>query len=185
MRADISLAVNNVRDERRRRFVELYDDHSEAVLRYALRRTDAHAAGDVLAETFLVAWRRLERVPAEPRPWLLAVARRVLANQRRADARRAALVLRMRAEPRGRAAEPIERLDVAAALERLSARDREALLLVYWDGLALGEAARVLGCSALAFRSRLHRARRRLSRVLDDEAEHPSEERDTYVRAAS
>jgi RNA polymerase sigma factor (sigma-70 family) len=176
--------VNNVRDERRRRFVELYDDHSDAVLRYALRRTHADAAGDVLAETFLVAWRRLERVPSEPRAWLLAVARRVLANHRRGDARREALVIRLASEPRRRHPDPSEGAGVAGALDRLSSRDREALLLVYWDGLSPGEAAQVLGCTALAFRSRLHRARRRLSRALvaDEEAETPTQ--DAYVRVA-
>jgi RNA polymerase sigma factor (sigma-70 family) len=182
------MAVSDPRNERRSRFECLYREHADAVLRYALRRTRADAAGDVLAETFLVAWRRLDRVPAEPRPWLLAVARRVLANQRRGEARRASLVSRIAAESREREPVPAESGDVGSAIRRLPARDREALMLVYWDGLAPGEAARVLGCSARAFRSRLHRARRRLGRLLgaDEEAEPETMVggRDAYVRAA-
>jgi RNA polymerase sigma factor (sigma-70 family) len=181
---DTFKAVSKARDERRARFEDLYDEHAETVLRYALRRTDADAAGDVLADTFLVAWRRLERVPSEPRPWLLAVARRVLANHRRGEARREALVIRLASEPRRRRPDPSEGAGVAGALDRLSSRDREALLLVYWDGLSPGEAAQVLGCSALAFRSRLHRARRRLSHALEADEEAETQIHDAYVRAA-
>jgi RNA polymerase sigma factor (sigma-70 family) len=175
-------------DDRRSRFEDLYRAHADAVLRYALRRTHPDAAADVLAETFLVAWRRLERVPAEPKPWLLAVARRVLANQRRGEARRESLVNRIASEPPERGAGAPETGDVADAITRLPARDREALVLVYWDGLESGEAAQVLGCSARAFRSRLHRARRRLARLLEaDEEPDPrmrAEEGDAYARAA-
>jgi RNA polymerase sigma factor (sigma-70 family) len=175
-------------DDRRSRFEDLYRAHADAVLRYALRRTHPDAAADVLAETFLVAWRRLERVPAEPKPWLLAVARRVLANQRRGEARRESLVSRIASEPPERAPGPLESTGVVDAIERLSARDRDALLLAYWDGLPSDEAAQVLGCSARAFRSRLHRARRRLGRLLEaDEEPEPrtlAEGGDAYARAA-
>jgi RNA polymerase sigma-70 factor (ECF subfamily) len=52
-------------------------------------------AKDVAAETFLIAWRRLEDVPREPAPWLLGVARKVIAGQLRTDARRDALAARL------------------------------------------------------------------------------------------
>ena len=77
------------------RFEQLYGDYADRVHAYALRRTSPAAADDVVAEVFLVVWRRLHKVPDEPLPWLLGVARRVLANQRRGDARRAALIDRM------------------------------------------------------------------------------------------
>ena len=154
----------SVDGHRQARLERLYDDHGEAVLRYALRRTDADTAADVLADTFLVAWRRIDRVPAAARPWLLGVARRVLANQRRGERRRLKLIARLAAEP---APVPAGAGDVPTALRRLAPRDREALMLVHWDGLTSGEAAEVVGCSPLAFRSRLHRARRRLAAELD------------------
>jgi RNA polymerase sigma factor (sigma-70 family) len=155
---------------RRTRFEYLYEAHYAAVLAYALRRTERTVAHDVAAETFLVAWRRLEVVPADATPWLYGVARRVLANERRAESRRAALAERMRAvcvsQPNGDAAARDGLL--RAALARLPDRDREALALVAWEGLSTAQAARAMGCAPTAMRVRLHRARRRLARALDD-----------------
>ncbi len=53
------------------------------------------------------------------------------------------------------------------ALGRLSRLDREALLLIGWEGLDHDAAAHVLGCTAVAFKVRVHRARRRLARLLE------------------
>ncbi|MFC9249497.1 RNA polymerase sigma factor [Streptomyces sp. NPDC057136] len=72
-------------------FTAMYRDHRVAVERYVLRWAQPDDVGDVLAEVFLTAWRRLEQVPAEPLPWLYGVARRVLANDRRAAQRRSDL----------------------------------------------------------------------------------------------
>lgn len=160
------------------RFGQLYRDQGRAILAYALRRVeDPEDAADVVAETFLVAWRRLDEVPMDPgaRLWLFAVARRVLANLHRAERRRTRLGERiaetLRTElasgpaPRGEAAE------VLRAMGELGADDRELLLLVSWEELSPGEAAKVLGVSALAARSRLHRARRRLRALLEQREE--------------
>lgn len=65
-------------DERRRRFEELFDRYYWEVRAYVLRRGPASSAEDVVAETFLVAWRRLESIDADALPWLLGVARRTL-----------------------------------------------------------------------------------------------------------
>jgi RNA polymerase sigma-70 factor (ECF subfamily) len=150
------------------RFEALYAEHGDAVLRYARRRTARAAADDVVAETFLVAWRRLDRVPAEPRAWLLAVARRTLANQRRGERRRLALAAQLADVPRAEVYTEGGDRRLMVALASLRESDREALLLVHWDGLKPAEAAEVLGVTGLAFRSRLHRARRRLAALLDD-----------------
>jgi RNA polymerase sigma-70 factor (ECF subfamily) len=94
----------------------------------------------------------------------------VLANQRRADARRGALV-ELLAELRRRTPPPEPPGDVfgdlAAAMAALSAREREALLLVAWEGLGPQRAAQVVGCAPAAFRARLYRARRRLAAELE------------------
>ena len=145
---------------RRARFAQAYDEHFRAVSAYALRRTTSAEAEDVVAETFLVAWRRLDELPDEPRPWLLGIARRVLANQRRAAGRRHALAERVAGVPEGEQ-EPPTRPAVLEALAGLSETDRELLLLVAWDGLSVGEAAIALGCTRTAAKVRLHRARRR------------------------
>jgi RNA polymerase sigma-70 factor (ECF subfamily) len=88
------------------RFERLYEEHSERVAAYLLARVDRDAAADAIAATFEVAWRRITEVPAQELPWLLGVARRVLANARRSRARQAALVDRM---PRRRGRLPAPR----------------------------------------------------------------------------
>jgi RNA polymerase sigma factor (sigma-70 family) len=151
------------------RFEAVYAANQAAILGYALRRTSSpDDAADVLAETFLTAWRRLDDLPGgdETRLWLYGVARRVLANYYRGERRRTALAGRLRdevaqsyapPEPDGNAAR------VTAALRGLPERDRELLMLAAWERLDYGQIAVVLGCSRNAVRIRLHRARRRLT----------------------
>jgi RNA polymerase sigma factor (sigma-70 family) len=156
--------------ERRARFERLFEAHYAAVLAYALRRTHHDAASDVTAETFAVAWRRLDHVPRDDAlPWLYAVARRVLANEHRGARRRAALTERLRVTPPPPTPPPEPAAGLLdAALARLPDRDREALLLVAWEDLSTAQAAQVMGCSATAMRVRLHRARRRLADALSE-----------------
>ena len=160
----------NAHDRDAERFEELFRRHHRAVRAYARRRAPGDTSDDVVANTFLVAWRRFDEVPAESLPWLLAVARNAIATQQRGSRRRGALRLRLEhadgsATPPSALEEPAGR--VAAALGRLPANDREAITLVAWDGLRPAEAATVLGQSPAAFRVRLHRAKRRLRRELD------------------
>jgi len=160
------------------RFRRLYAEHGRAVLAYALRRvSDREDAADVLAETFLVAWRRCADVPPEPqaRYWLLGVARGALANQRRGALRRTRLTERLRTDLAAadlQQSSPPDRGGEAAltALARLDPADREILRLTAWEELTPSQAAVVLGLSPVAARSRLHRARRRLRRELADAA---------------
>jgi len=170
--------------EHRVRFDALFDQHYAAVRAYVARRSGtAGVVDDVLSETFLVAWRRIESVPADALPWLLGVARRVLANQRRGEARRGALVeLLASMLPRGPIAEPAGEVfgELGDAVAALSPREREALLLVAWEGLDPRRAARVVGCAPAAFRARLYRARRQLvaqMKPAPDQARLPEEAR--------
>jgi RNA polymerase sigma factor (sigma-70 family) len=154
---------------RRARFRALYDANYTHVLGYALRRTATREdAEDVVAETFLTAWRRLEEMPvgSGARPWRYGVARKVLANQRRGDVRRTRLRGRLHAADERAPGAELETAGVAVAFHRLSDRDREVLALAAWEELDAGEIAMVLGCSRNAARIRLHRARRRLAREL-------------------
>jgi len=163
-------------------FSRLYREQGRAILAYSLRRVeDREDAADVVAETFLVAWRRLAEVPpgAEARLWLYAVARRVIANLHRSERRRTRLGGRLaeslrteiatHSAPRGEAAA------VLRAMAGLSDEDRELLLLVSWEGLAPSEAAKVIGVSSLAARSRLHRARRRLRTLMEGSKPAPNQ----------
>jgi RNA polymerase sigma factor (sigma-70 family) len=156
-------------DERRRRFEEVYAANCGPILGYVLRRTEnPDDAADVIAETFLTAWRRLDAVPPgdQARLWLYGVARRVLANHRRGERRRIAANDRLRAQLATRYQPPEytgELADIAAAFRSLPEPDRELLALVGWEGLDHGQVAAVLGCSRNAVRIRLHRARRRFA----------------------
>jgi RNA polymerase sigma-70 factor (ECF subfamily) len=148
------------------RFEALFRDHYTAVSRFLARRTDRGTAEELAAEVFEIAWRRLERVPGEPLPWLYATARRCLANRRRADVRAGDKARRATSEPIAAGRDPADavagREHALRAFARLSERDREALRLVAWEGLSLADAARVLGIPRLALAARVSRARRRL-----------------------
>jgi RNA polymerase sigma-70 factor, ECF subfamily len=164
--------------DRTAEFSGLYQRHYDAVLRYALRRTDPESARDVAAETFLIAWRRLDAVPADAnvRPWLYGVARKVLANAERSRRRAENLTARLRQERWNAAAADAasvvaETSRLTEALATLTETDQEALRLVGWEELDLAGAAQAMGCSRGAMAVRLHRARRRLERALEEMAD--------------
>jgi RNA polymerase sigma-70 factor (ECF subfamily) len=160
--------------DRRGAFEELFSTHYWAVRAYVLRRAPAASAEDVIAETFVVAWRRLDSLGDDPLPWLFGVARRVMANQLRADRRRSALAARLHELVAGQTAQwdPPTAMseELAVAMVRLTPQEREALLLVAWEGLDSARGARAAGCSPVAFRARLGRARRHVAAALADTA---------------
>jgi RNA polymerase sigma factor (sigma-70 family) len=143
------------------RFEQIYARHHEAVRAYVRRRAPEAVVDDVVSDTFLVCLRKLDRVPAEPLPWLYAVARKTLANERRRRTRVAYGHEAPAAEPA-----PVGDGVLAGAFNALSEGDREVLRLVAWEGLSLADAATVLGCSAVACRVRYHRAKSRLASKL-------------------
>lgn len=176
MSRDPTLEEALPRELAERRFSQIYQEHEREVLRYALRRcSEPEDAADIVAETFLVAWRRLGDVPLGPeaRLWLYGTARRVLANHRRGMGRRSRLADRLREELQRQI--PVEppggRADVIVALAEMGDSDRELLMLIGMEGLTPGQAARVLGIGTVTARTRLHRARRRLRARLPGQAE--------------
>ena len=144
--------------------------HERQVLAYATRRTANPAdAEDVAAETFIVAWRKLESIPTEaPLPWLYAVARRVLANHHRGNGRRERLAALLRVEdvPTPMALGESQDGPAMTALASLAPADQEILRLVAWEELGNREIALVLGISPNAVAIRLHRARQRFANAL-------------------
>jgi RNA polymerase sigma factor (sigma-70 family) len=155
-------------------FERLYAAHHRAVLAYCARRASRWDAWDAAAEVFVVAWRRLDEVPPadEARAWLIGVAFRVLANQRRSAGRRARLFERASREDAW-APMPDEQLlrneedrEVIQALSRLSRTDREIVRLTLWDELSPSDIAGVLGISRDAVDQRYSRAKKRLARQL-------------------
>ena len=151
---------------RRQQFDTLFETHKFDIASYCSWRTGSQAdAEDAVAEVFLVAWRKIDLVPAgeAARAWLYATARRVTANTRRSHRRRDALADRVSQERGFEEPHPMtaESNAVHEALAMLSEADREVLLLVEWEGLRPIELGEVLGCQEVTARGRLHRARAR------------------------
>jgi RNA polymerase sigma-70 factor (ECF subfamily) len=149
-------------------FEALFVETRAALLGYLSRRAPVDDAADLLAEVYLVAWRRRGDLPTgdERRLWLFGAARRLLAEYhritaRRSDAEREACP----AHELGSGGDGHDRGDaVRRALQTLGEVDRELITLTTWEGLTPAEAARVIGITAGTARVRLHRARARLAR---------------------
>jgi RNA polymerase sigma-70 factor, ECF subfamily len=156
-------------------FGEAWNRDGPRVAAYARRHVPPDDVQDVVADTFLQAWRRWDAVPRPPIAWLIGTARKVIGNSRRASRRRGALHDRLvlldgvarPSEDAGLVA--AERIAALEALAALPEHQREALLLVAWDGLSPDEAASALGIRPGTFRVRAHRARNALD--LDTAAE--------------
>ncbi|SEE09096.1 RNA polymerase sigma factor [Ruania alba] len=163
--------------EGRRRLTDLWEQYAHRIHAYAMRHVGPDRAEEVVAETFLVAWRRLEDVPGSGLPWLLVVARNTIRSDRRSMYRQRALTAELerltKLTDHVASAETLvtERDALLRGLAQLSKNQREAILLVAWDGLTTTDAAAVAGCALGTFKVRLHRARRRMSRALDPTAD--------------
>ena len=154
------------------RVEQAYAANAPDLLSYFGRRVRIPAdAADLLSETFVVAWRRADRLPVESeqaRMWLFGIARRVLANAARGDIRRSGLADRLRAHLETLPSEHVEgdSVDIGAALDALPDDHSELVRLVLWDGFTMPEAATILGISETTARGRYQRARARLRELL-------------------
>jgi RNA polymerase sigma-70 factor (ECF subfamily) len=166
-------------EQRRHRLEEMFREHAPRVLDYARYRGATLAeAEDVVSEVFIVLTRRLEdapSVPGELLPWLFGIARKVLGNQLRSSRRRQALTERSEEavvwanrSDQDLSAVATRNLIIRQGLSKLREKDREALLLVAWDGLRYDEAARVLGCTPGAIAQRILRTRQLLLEEIGD-----------------
>jgi RNA polymerase sigma-70 factor (ECF subfamily) len=152
-----------------RRFTMLYREHHSRVRDFAYRRVGADLADDIVADTFLVTWRRINDVPDAAVPWLFRVALYEIANLRRRQAKALRLQSALLEGNSGTGVAPSsdDAMDlvrtVAHAFDSLSPREQEILRLAAWELLSAAEGAAVLGCSVSAYRMRLHRARANLA----------------------
>jgi RNA polymerase sigma-70 factor (ECF subfamily) len=153
------------------RFHDFYTARFRDVSGFVRRRVSPSDASDVIAQTFTVAWRRFEHIPPPPedRLWLFGVARRTIAEQRRARFRRFQLHQRLFEQVRPASfhadTDPLlARVEIAMA--RLRPKDREVLRLVLWDDLTHAEAATILGCTPNAAELRFRRAQARVRNAL-------------------
>ncbi|GHG23933.1 RNA polymerase sigma factor [Streptomyces hydrogenans] len=167
-------------------FAALFDSYARSVYNHAFRLTgDWSVAEDVMAATFMEAWRLRAKVDPEGgslRPWLLGIATNVARNHCRSNRRyRAAAAAYAEAGPAeasvpDHASEVAGRIDdrrrIAATLRALGAlrrTEREVLVLCLWEGLAYTEAAQALGLPVGTVRSRLSRARAKLRTAAEGE----------------
>lgn len=166
------LSATAGREERLR---ELYIEHNAGLRRYAHRcGVSGNDIDDVVADVFLVAWRRLESVPSPPgdRLWLIGVTRNVIAKQQGRLWRRLRLMERLRDNVGPQGPEPApDHAVLREAIRRLPRTERDVVRLIEWEGLSHDEAALVMGCSPNASRLRLHRAKTRLRRMLGGDGE--------------
>jgi RNA polymerase sigma factor (sigma-70 family) len=175
------------RSEDENRFRDLFDHHHRALMAYFARRMPNEAdAFDATEDVFLVAWRRLGRVPEGDAtlPWLYGVARNVLANHRRGYARRSRLRRKIVAEPAypsqdaaSEAVLSVQEEQLLRALATLRDKDREVLLLTYWEQLPHEDIGHILGCSTEAVHVRRYRAVKRLGNALGQSGQIPGEDR--------
>jgi RNA polymerase sigma-70 factor (ECF subfamily) len=149
-------------EAREERFSALYEGTRPRIIAYALRRTSSREdAADIVAETFEIAWRRLDEIPAGQADllWLYVTARYVLANHGRRLRRRDEITVRLADELRGVSLheEPPDEdsMSMKSCLNALSSDDREVLMLAGWEELSAAEMGRVLGCSPTARRARI------------------------------
>lgn len=163
-------------------FAALFDRHSDEIFRYLARRLGPDVAEDATAETFLTAFRKRHRYDTsrlDVRPWLYGIATNIISEHRRAERRHQRAMERLADDP---AAEPFEegaarrvaayglRKRLTEVLGRLSAAERDVLVLIAWSDLTYEEAAQALGVPVGTIRSRLHRVRKKVRKALGDTA---------------
>ncbi len=153
----------------------LYRAHGRDVYSYCVRRTSIEDAKDATADVFVVAWRRIEEVPAgeEGLPWLFGVARNVLSNRQRARRRRGRLAAKLSGRTLGTEPGPepqivrrAEYQELHEALAKLSPKDQEILRLVEWEGFTREQVAAMFYVGRAAIDKRISRAYRRMARTL-------------------
>lgn len=152
------------------RFQVLAAEVYEPVQRYVRRRVGLDAVDDVVSETMLTLWRRLDDIPPEAElAWAYGVARRQIANHRRSAGRHLQLLARAASEPQQTSLldHPLD-FELHTALGDLGESDRELLRLWAWEQLEPAEIAAVLGLTSNATAIRLHRAKKKLGNHLEN-----------------
>ncbi|GAA3714662.1 RNA polymerase sigma factor [Nonomuraea antimicrobica] len=159
-------------------FSALFDRHASALHRYVARRLGDSLADDVVAETFMAAFRRLKRYDTthrDARPWLYGIAANLIGKHRRTEVRAYLALSRIGTDEvaeshtdrvEARVSASSAHRELAGALAVLSPEDREVLLMIAWADLSYEEVSRALGIPIGTVRSRLHRARRKTREAL-------------------
>lgn len=182
MTADVRINSDAALIERSRQdpemFAALYDRHAPAIHRYIARRLGHDLADDLMAETFLLAFRQRERYDparADARPWLYGIATNLVGRHNRTEVRLWRAIARTGVDSAvespadqvtDRVSAQTARPELAAALARLNRGQRDVLLLTAGGGLSSAEIGTALGIARGTVHSRLNRARKRMSDAL-------------------
>lgn len=155
--------------EREKRFLATHTGAHDRIYRYFRRRTDGPAtAEDLCAEVFRIVWEKSGQDAELPVLVAFGIAKNVLRNHDRSLSRSAGLIGALRSERIP--GTTTEESAVRDAIDHLGPKEREVLLLTYWDGLTAVEVAHLLDTTATAVRMRLHRARKELGRILQEQS---------------
>ncbi|XAS74654.1 sigma-70 family RNA polymerase sigma factor [Micrococcaceae bacterium Sec5.1] len=157
--------------QREAEFISLHAAQHERVLHYVLRRVgDVEVARELTADVFRIAWQRSEDEPTTDIAWLFGVARNVIGNEYRGIRRRRELMLKLADGVRAAAPSDGEvEATVAETLGKLRPRDREILMLHFWDRLSTAEISATLGCTENSVSVRVHRAKRAFAAAMPPE----------------
>lgn len=150
--------------ERESRFLAAHALTHDGIYRYFRRRTEGATAEDLCAEVFRIIWEKSGHDDDLSAIVLFGVAKNVLRNHDRSVSRSVGLIGALRLERSHET--PGDDSAVLEAIDHLAPKEREVLLLTYWDGLTAVEVSQLLNTSATAVRMRLHRARKELGRIL-------------------
>ncbi len=170
------MAVNEIPRKDEMWFRDLYRSHYKDLLAYSCRRTNHTAAEDIVADTFLITWKKRVEIPeGNERLWLFGVARNLILNNTRASQRKKALLQKLRCQPRfdQTTSEITSNMDdqssseLLAALNQLPPFEKELLMLICWEGLSYDEISEILYQTPNALRIRAHRARKLLAKQLE------------------
>lgn len=157
-------------------FERLYETHHPAIQSYCFRRLAPFDANDAVAEVFLVAWRRIEDAPigGGELPWLYGISRNVVSNAQRSARRSGRLKAKLSGlgapahpGPETQLVQSAEAREALEALATLRPDIQEIVKLRTWEELSVDEIAGIVDLSVRAVESRLTRARRKLSRMLE------------------
>lgn len=162
------------------RFATVFDRHAPHIHRYLARRVGWQFVDDLVAETFLTAFRKRSRYDTnhrDARPWLYGIATNLVGQHRREEVRRYRVPELVGHDPVG--GDHAERVVanvtsrsvrsvLSEALAALTPGDRDVVLLIACEELTYEEVARALDIPVGTVRSRLHRARFQLRETLGE-----------------
>jgi len=147
-------------------FERLYREHVRDIARYVARRVPPSSRDEVVANTFVAAWQKIDSVPEPNLQWLYRIAFFEVSHELR-RLRRVADLPQVPPTVEFDSAQLEADDQVRYVLQRLTPSEQELIRLVHWEGQSRQEIAQILGVSANLVNVRLHRIHRRIEKRLE------------------